>query len=527
MYVSIAQMNPTPGDLDKNLTAMLEAVQVAQNQGAEFLIFSVHCLTGASLEGLSLNASFLDDAAQHLFEFADKAEIPCIVSCLTEAEIEDMENTISASALFLVQQGNCELVCVPMLEEENACPILDVEDTKFAFLLGECFAQDCELGDVDVFVEIEGDVFEDETSLPAASNNLKRLRSICQTSHANLIYLNLVGVNDSRVFPGGSVVMDSYGEVLHAASICKPEVYTFDTQANGANTPLSPQQYLKDYEFCCWELLKLSIHDYVKKNSFTDVLVGLSGGIDSAFVATLAVDALDAQHVHALFLPGPYTSSQSFEDACAVADNLGIDIKVISIVDAFNATMDSLEKACGKKPDGVAPENLQARIRANFLMAISNMNSYLLLNTGNKSEAAMGFTTLYGDSVGAYAPIGDLYKTEIYELAKYRNSQSYVIPKRIIEKEPSSELYEGAKDSDRLPDYDELDSILTLYIDSNAAVSDIVEEGFDVQTVHCVVDSVKKNEFKRRQEPISPHLDGESLTNDRDWPITNAWVERL
>ncbi len=528
MLVALAQMNAKVGDLGGNENAMLSAAYSAQEQGADLIIFSAHCLTGAPLEGLIENKNFAASAVEHVEQFASITPIPAIVSCIIEIEIEDTDERVNAPGLFLVADGECQFLGIPQLEDDDACLVLEIEDLKFAILMEEHFAPECEMGEVDVFVEIVANYFEEEVACPAARGELDRIRSICRTSHADFAYVNPVGVNDGNVFSGGTMAMCSSGQVWHSCAIDTPEILIFDTDVAQLDAAKhNDDQYLLDVNACKWDLLTLAIKDYVQKNNCKDVLIALSGGIDSAVVATLAVDALGSDNVHALFLPGPYTSSESFEDAYAVADNLGIDLKTISINDIFNASKNTMEQAYKTEFNGVAPENLQARIRANILMAVSNMYSYLVLNTGNKSEAAMGFTTLYGDSVGAFAPLGDVYKMEIYDLVEYRNSISPVIPKRIVEKAPSSELYEGAKDSDRLPPYEILDSILTAYVDAGMSVQEIVNDGFDLETVNFVVKSIKDNEFKRRQEPTCPHLDGNSLTQDRNWPITNGWIDKM
>lgn len=527
MLVALAQMNATPGNLDENENAMLSSAYAAQSEGAELIIYSAHCMTGLPVDGLAESHSFIVDAIKHLEQFASITPIPAIVSCLTPVEVEGIDDEVNAPALFIVHDGEYELLGIPELEDEDSCLVTEINDVSFAILLEEHFSPDCELGNIDVFVELAGNCFEEPTAVPAARGDLERIRALCKTSHANFAYVNPVGVNDSFVFAGNTLAMSSTGMLWHACSIEEPEILIFDTDIAVADYKVNDEDYELNFLACKWNLLKLAIKDYVQKNNMSDVLIGLSGGIDSATVATLAVDALGSEHVHGVFLPGPYTSKESFEDAFALADNLKIDIKTISINDVFEASKHSLEQALGEPINGVTPENLQARIRANFLMAISNMYSYLLLNTGNKSEAAMGFTTLYGDSVGAYAPLGDLYKTEVYEIANYRNSIDAIIPNHIIKKDPSSELYEDAKDSDRLPPYDLLDVILMAHIEGGLSAQDLQEEDLDPATINFVLESVQHNEFKRRQEPLSPHLDGMSLTQDRNWPITNGWNDKI
>jgi len=274
-----------------------------------------------------------------------------------------------------------------------------------------------------------------------------------------------------------------------------------------------------------WHALSLALHDYVTKNKFSDVVLGISGGIDSALTATLAVDALGAEHVHGVLLPGPFSSSGSITDAEALARNLGIDIQTVSIDRAYDAFKGALAEVCGGEVSGLGLENMQARIRMVDLMTISNCNGWLLLNTGNKSEAAVGFSTLYGDTAGAFAPFGDIYKTQIYELAKWRNEDGAPIPTEIIDKPPSAELYEGARDEDRIPPYDVLDAIVSRHVEGGRSMADLILEGFDGDLVQSVLEKVAQSEFKRRQEPLAPEVSGASF-RFRDWPITNRYVEK-
>lgn len=286
-----------------------------------------------------------------------------------------------------------------------------------------------------------------------------------------------------------------------------------------------------------WKAIVACIRDYVKKNGFSDVLLGLSGGIDSAVVATLAVDALGAARVHAILMPGPHSSEGSIKDATDLAKSLGIQTLTLPIdgpLAAFAELYGQLpdaDKAPGAK---LARQNLQARIRTVHLMQLSNSQGWLLLNTGNKSEAAMGYSTLYGDTAGALAPLGNVYKCDVYGLARWRNERDAVIPQPCIDKQPSAELYDGQLDSDSLPPYPLLDNILRLHIEEGMGVDQILEAVADIpesgqitaELVEDVLDRVRAAEYKRRQEPLAPTLGYIDINNDRCWPLTNGFVDK-
>jgi NAD+ synthase (glutamine-hydrolysing) len=309
---------------------------------------------------------------------------------------------------------------------------------------------------------------------------------------------------------------------------------------DGGNTP-SGKTILEDsyivkpllpYE-ADWKALELSIRDYVTKNGFTDVVIGLSGGIDSAVTATLAVDALGSEHVHGVLMPGPYSSEGSITDSIEFAQNLAISTTTLPITKPLEAFTELSSEVLGQEGSFLAKQNIQARIRTVLLMHLSNTFGWLLLNTGNKSEAAMGFSTLYGDTAGALAPLGNVYKTDVYGLAQWRNEQHVAIPLAIIEKEPSAELYDGQKDEDSLPPYELLDRILRLHIEEGmgvdqiltAALEDPAGETLTAALVEQVLNTIRSAEYKRRQEPLAPSLGFLDMGGDRDWPITNGFKD--
>lgn len=341
-----------------------------------------------------------------------------------------------------------------------------------------------------------------------------------------VIYVNSVGGQDELVFDGNSFVMDANGSLVMRAPAFEEGLYPVDFTRDDAGraipvpAPVAPE--LAD-EASIYRALVLGVRDYVNKHGFPGVVMGLSGGVDSALTLAIAVDALGAERVHAVMMPSRYTSSMSLQDAQAQARSLGVKYSVISIEGMFEATLAALkDEFAGTKPDATE-ENIQSRCRMLLLMGISNKTGRMLLTTGNKSEMAVGYATLYGDMAGGFAPIKDCSKTLVYRLANYRNSLSPVVPQRVIDRPPSAELRHDQKDSDSLPPYEVLDPILEAFIESDLSVDEIVARGFERATVGRVLDMVKRNEYKRRQAPPGVRVSRRAFGRDWRYPITNGY----
>ena len=522
MKIAVAQLDPCVGDLDANLDAMLLAAQMASRQEAELLVFPNAALTGAPIDGLASSAAFVKDARAHLQRFAQETQVLSLVAGLSEI---DKGRGRCDVELFACGDGVATSMGVPAQQADDSCPALVVGGLNVAVLLGRHFARGVKLSDMDVLVEMCADAFGSPYAARAALGQLGDLSSIATSCGAHVVAANLCGAADACVFSGNSAVLAPDGRLVHASPIDEAEIFTFDTQAG-------QDQVCEDFEAArvepveaVWRAVKIATRDYVRKNGFTDVVVGLSGGIDSAVVATIAADALGAEHVHGVAMPGPYSSPGSVSDAHALAENLGCEIVDVPIDGPLAAFHEALGEPCGGEVAGLAAENLQARVRCVHLMTLANAHGRILLNTGNKSEAAMGFSTLYGDTAGAFAPIGDLYKSEVYALARWRASQGASIPQASIDKAPSAELYPDARDADRLPPYDVLDAILFDHVEEEMGAAALVAAGHDEELVRHVVAQVQASEFKRRQEPLAPHVQGCALTTGRAWPVTNGWVD--
>jgi NAD+ synthase (glutamine-hydrolysing) len=345
------------------------------------------------------------------------------------------------------------------------------------------------------------------------------------------VYLNLIGGQDELVFDGGSVVLNAQGDIVLRAAAFESaiEYVEFERDTAGKLSPLPASVApIADEDATIYQALVLGVRDYVDKHGFPGVALGLSGGIDSALTLVIAVDALGAERVQVVMMPSRYTSDMSVEDAALQASRLGVKHSVIPIEPLFETVLNSLrDEFVGRAPD-TTEENLQSRCRMLLLMGISNKTGRMLLTTGNKSEMAVGYATLYGDMAGGYAPIKDCSKMRVYKLAAYRNSlvargEAPVIPLRVIEREPSAELRPDQKDVDSLPPYEILDAILEAFIEEDCSVEEIVGRGFARETVLRVLGMVRRNEYKRRQAPPGVRISRRAFGRDWRYPITNGY----
>jgi NAD+ synthase (glutamine-hydrolysing) len=340
-----------------------------------------------------------------------------------------------------------------------------------------------------------------------------------------VLYVNMVGGQDELVFDGGSFALDAEGHTLFRAPMFEEGLHVVELDLEGAEPRVlaGPRAPHLPRDESVYRALVLGTRDYVEKNGFAGVVLGLSGGIDSALTLCIAVDALGADRVHAVLMPSRFTSSMSIEDAEAQARGLNVRCDLISIEPLFQTTLEVLKPVFRGLPPDTTEENIQARCRGLLLMALSNKLGEMLLSTGNKSEMAVGYATLYGDMAGGFAPLKDCSKTLVYELARYRNRVSNAIPERVITRPPSAELRENQKDTDALPPYDVLDPILEAFIEKDYSVEQITELGFDRATVVEVLQRVKRAEYKRRQAPPGVRVSGRAFGRDWRYPITSGY----
>ena len=546
LSVALAQINPTVGDLNGNSALIMNSVAEAKKAGAHIIVFPEMIVTGYPVEDLALRPSFQDASIAAVEKIASQisGDIVAVVGYLDRGP---------QNAVAVIHDGKIKARYV-----KRHLPNYGVFDEFRNFTPG---ASDLvvRIHGVDVAVAICEDIWHSMASIASRTPGLvvvpngspfernkddvrlalvqKRAREI----KAPLAYVNMTGGQDDLVFDGDTIVVDKDGQLLARTPQfddtlvvveidCQKEsstpdvvISTDDAKAASGSSVIAPR--LSD-EAEMWQGLVIGLRDYITKNGFKSVVVGLSGGIDSALVAAIAIDALGAKRVNGVAMPSKYSSDHSVEDAQGLADATGIHFRITPIgpmVDAYLANV---------VLKGLAEENLQARVRGTTLMGISNQEGHIVLATGNKSELAVGYSTLYGDAVGGFAPIKDIYKTDVWALATWRNAQAVAaghtppIPERSITKEPSAELRPGQKDSDSLPDYPLLDSVLRLYVDEDHGFEDLLKDGFDEELIRRVISLVDKAEYKRRQYPPGTKVSGRAFGKDRRLPMTSHWNER-
>ncbi len=552
--VALAQLNLTVGDVDGNASRLIEAIERAQGAGAQVLAPPELGIPGYPPEDLVHKRSFVEANRTALEKVAAATgELAAVIGF-----VDFDEDGLYNAAALCVGGG------VVAVYRKQLLPNYGVFDERRYFIpgdrhilfetsygvLGLCVCEDAwsatgpavSQGDAgaQVVLNINASPFhEDKWSERAAM-----LGDRARRARASIVYVNMVGGQDEVVFDGGSMVVAPDGTVLARMPQFEEAFSIIDVplgeardshsetvdylpldlpQPSGvAEFPRAPE--LDDPEEV-YRALTLSLRDYVTKNGFQKVVMGLSGGIDSSLVATIAADALGAGNVLGVAMPSEFSSEHSLTDARALASNLGVEFVEVPIKDLHNPFVAALRDAFGDAPFGLAEENLQARVRGNLLMAISNRFGHLVVTTGNKSELACGYSTLYGDMAGGFSLLKDVFKTQVYELSRWRNQESEVIPTSVLEKPPSAELRPGQKDSDSLPSYDALDPILIGYVEKDMGLEDLVYEGHERAVVEGVIALVDRAEYKRRQAPPGPKVTVKAFGRDRRLPITNRWRE--
>ena len=556
LKIQIEQINFIVGDLEGNCQKIIDAYQNANRGKTDLVVFSELSLTGYPPEDLLLKDYFIKEIEEKIKEIClitkDKKTAALIG---TPASFTNRYGKkILYNAAILIEDGaissiihKSNLPNYELFDEKRhfeGSPTLsdikfrgfhlavliceDIWDQKNAFLLA------CK--EVDAFITLNASPFSQnklQERIKVAQNFIKHTKS-------PLIYSNQIGGQDSIVFDGSSFVIDGGGEVKLLMQEFAEDSASIELRKHDKNIELVIPNNTQNKDIIIekhptariYNATILGLRDYIIKNGFDKVLIGLSGGIDSALVATIAVDALGSQKVKLFALPSRYNSDESMSDAKKLSKNLNIKLEVISIEEIFSATNNSLAKHFANTESGIAEENMQSRIRGLILMSISNKFNYLLLSTGNKSENAVGYATIYGDMCGAYNPIKDIYKTEVFKLAKWRNSnipqistfkQKNLIPQNIITKPPSAELRENQKDSDSLPNYEILDQILFNLIEEQKSQKEIIALGFDKTLIEKITKLLYNSEYKRRQSVIGPKISKMSFDKDRRYPITNKF----
>ncbi len=530
MRIALAQLDLSVGDIDGNLGRCLAAAASAAEVGADLVVLPELALTGYPPEDLLARPDFVDRAEAALSRFTAEAAAPAIIGCVRRSA-----GGLANSAV-LVSGG-----AVVAAYDKRLLPNYSVYDEERYFVPGPGDAV-VPFGGTALALTVCEDIWDPATTHRLAGAGARLVANISASPfHSGkgtgrermlveqasghglwIAYCNLVGGQDELVFDGRSVLIAPDGTVVaRGASFAEDLVIAeIDLGAGTGAGPLAPMSAAPEEHY---RALELGLRDYVRKNGFTDVVLGLSGGIDSALVATIAADALGPARVHGVLMPGVYSSEGSVTDARVLASNLGIATLELPISEAHDAMRETLAAACGCELTGLTDENLQARIRGMLLMALSNAHGWLVLTTGNKSEFAVGYSTLYGDMAGGFAPIKDVFKTRVYELARWRNGLGPAIPRASLGKAPSAELRPDQTDEDTLPPYDVLDAILSGYVERDRSVADLVADGFDAAIVERVVRMVDAAEYKRRQGPPGTRITPKAFGRDRRMPITNRY----
>ncbi|WP_266158705.1 NAD+ synthase [Dyella silvatica] len=537
LRLALAQYDFAVGAVAANANKVRELITQARAGGAALVAFPELTLSGYPPEDLLLRPSFLAACDSELNSLA--AETNGVAALVGHPHSEgEVYNAAS-----LLRHGRIELTA-----HKQALPNYGVFDDKRYFRPGHASAVAIIEG-VCVGLLVCEDIWEAEPAAAAAAAGAELIVVInaspwddgkqagreavltqrAQETGCAIAYLNLVGGQDDVVYDGGSLLVNGDGSIAARAP-------TFTDLLLWANfDPASRRLHAEDWpqltdtcaEAILYAALVRGIRDYINKNGFAGVLLGLSGGIDSALTLALAVDALGPNRVTAVMMPSRYTSQLSLDGAREQAEHLGVDYHVISIEQTYQSFIDALSPAFAGKPADTTEENLQSRTRGVMLMALSNKHGRLLLATGNKSEMAVGYATLYGDMCGAYAPLKDVYKTVVYKLSRWRNETGlaggWVIPPAVIERPPSAELRDNQTDQDSLPPYDELDAILARFIEAEQSQAEIAAQGFQAETVRRVVRLVLLNEFKRRQSAPGPRVTTRAFGRERRYPITSGW----
>ncbi|NCR56294.1 MAG: NAD+ synthase [Microcystis aeruginosa LL13-06] len=551
MRIAIAQLNPIVGDIEGNAERILEAAQTAFNRGAELLLTPELSLCGYPPRDLLLNLGFVEKMSRQLQllsqELPEKlAVLVGFVEKNTSATVRGEKPLFNSIALLKSQE-------IKQIFTKRLLPTYDVfdEDRYFASGKESQYFQLTE-NNFKIGVTICEDVWNDEqfwgqrqyavnpiadlanlgvdlivnlSASPYSVGKQKLRESLLSHSATRynlpIVYVNQVGGNDDLIFDGDSVAFNRQGEVIYRAQAFTSSLELIEFNQDLLPAVIHPLPIDEDEEI--YRALVLGVRDYVQKCGFKRVIFGLSGGIDSSLVAAIATDALGKENVLAVMMPSPYSSDHSISDAVALVNNLGIKSEKLAIKEIMTAYDQLLERLFAGTDFGIAEENLQSRIRGNLLMALSNKFGHLLLSTGNKSEMAVGYCTLYGDMNGGLAVIADVPKTRVYSLCHWLNRHGEIIPLNVINKAPSAELKPNQKDQDSLPPYEILDAILALLIDRHQSAEQIIAAGFEPEIVQKVIKLVKNAEFKRKQAPPGLKISDRAFGTGWRMPIASRW----
>lgn len=543
--IALAQLDFPVGDMTGNLARAQQNILAGIDKGADLVLFPEMAISGYPPEDLLLRPGFMHRCHDVMTELVESVHGIDVVIGHPWVEGDDRFNAVSwiRDGVVLGRYFKQALPNYAVFDERRYFSagtnslVVELKGTS----VGVIICEDAWIpGPASMSKKAGADLLLVPNASPYRDDKLAARTKVLQERGKDcglpIIYSNLVGGQDELVFDGRSMLMNVKGGFSVLANPCEeslsiacfePESGHLWFEDNQASSNLDANTVCQDEDLtaCIYTVLVRGLRDYILKNGFTDVVLGLSGGIDSALTVALAVDALGAEHVHAVMMPSRHTSDLSLKLAREQAEMLEVAYREISIEASFEALLDSLEVSFEGYPADVTEENLQARVRGSMLMALSNKFGWMVLATGNKSELAVGYSTIYGDMCGGFSPIKDCLKTRVYELCDYRNSISPAIPQAVIDRAPSAELAPGQLDQDNLPEYDLLDQILYHYVEQDWSIADIVRAGFNEEVVRRVAAMVLRNEYKRRQGAPGVRITSKAFGRDRRYPITSGWHE--
>ena len=544
MKIALAQFNPTVGDFAGNSARIVEMTADARRRGADLAVFSELCLCGYPPLDLVERPAFVKQNAQELHALTSRLELPALVGYVGRAQDDTGKPVANCAALLMDGKVAFEQrkMLLPSYDVFDESRYFQPAPRQFVFpmadqQLGITICEDCwndknfwaqRLYESDPVAELKEkgttvllNISASPYTLDKRALRLDMLQAIARHHCLPIIYVNQVGGNDSLVFDGSSVAITADGKIGALAASFKDDLVLFDTRTVSGDIRPQPLDELS----AAYHALVCGTHDYVHKCGFRSVVIGLSGGADSALVAAIATDALGAKNVLGVAMPGPYSSEGSLRDARRLAENLGIRCVTLPIGEIFAAHRRTLSEMFAGRPEDATEENIQARVRGNLLMALSNKFGSMVLTTGNKSEMAVGYCTLYGDMAGGLAPISDVPKTMVYELAGLVNREREVIPIETLTKAPSAELRPNQTDQDCLPPYDVLDTVLKAYIEDLRSPDEIAEHyEFARDMVRDIARMVDRNEYKRKQAPPGLKVTSKAFGAGRRLPLAQKFL---
>ncbi|GHU98618.1 NAD+ synthase [Bacteroidia bacterium] len=521
MKIALAQLNYTIGDFEENKIKIINSIEQARRQGVRLLVFAEQAIGGVPAFDLLNKVTFLDMCEETLVEIASHCDD---IAVMLGLPVQDSSGNKTVSVAAFIEDrvireyiGKKEVVRreeMCYLSPSRGCATVEIDDKRVLVAVDDDLL-DLEIGGgVDLVVNLAASVY----SRGIIEKRYDHLRKTAFTCGKPVVFINQIGGQTDIVYDGSSAVFNHRGEALALLKSFEEDFVVVDLDRAAPVEVPAQNKTVNVYR-----AMKLGLKDFFVKNGFKRACIGMSGGIDSAVVLAVAVETLGAENIKVLMMPSQFSSDHSVDDAVRMAENLRIEHNVVPISEIYRTVVDTMKPVIGGTEFDLTEENIQARIRCTLMMALSNKYGYVMLNTSNKSECAVGYGTLYGDATGAFSIMGDLYKIEVYDIARYINRDQEIIPENIILKEPSAELRPQQKDSDSLPPYDVLDAILYRMIEEGQHREEIINAGFDARIVYKIYSMVRNNEHKRFQFCPTLKLSTKAFRRDRVMPLTSKY----